>query len=435
MVDILSGIFGLSVLLAIAYLFSTNRKRIQPRIVISGLILQIVLAFLVLGLPALEITGPLRPLFDGANTAVLSLLEFTNHGSKFLFGSLMDQEKSGPIIALQILPVIVFFASLMTILYHLRIMQVIVYSLGLVMQKVIGTSGAESLSAAANIFVGQTEAPILIKPYVAKLTHSELFSVMVGGMATVAGGVFAIYVSLLKDLVPDIAGHLLAASVMSAPATLVIAKIMIPETEQPKTSGATPLDLSRGPDHNIIEAAARGASEGLKLAMNVGSMLLAFIALVALLDAILGGIGSAVGFSEWGHHLVPELLIVDGQTPPLSFSLVLGWLFAPLAWVMGIPWSEAAISGTMLGQKVVLNEFFAYLQLAQVAPQLSPKTAIIMSYALCGFANFTSIAIQIGGIGGLAPSRKSDLARLGIQSIIGGSLAAFMTATIAGVWL
>ena len=429
------GVFGLFIFLAIAYLFSTDRSRISPRVVVSGLILQILLALLVLGIPALEITGPLRPVFDGGNAAVLSLLGFTNAGSEFLFGSLVDKEKSGPIIALQILPTIVFFAALMNILYHLRIIQVIVYVISLVMHKIMGTSGAESLAVAANIFVGQTEAPILIKPYIEKLTRSELFSVMVGGMATVAGGVFAIYVSLLKDLVPDIAGHLLSASVMSAPAALVVAKIMMPEVIRPETSGGMPLDLSKGPDHNVIEAAARGASEGLKLAMNVGAMLLAFIALIALLDTALGHISSMIGFTEWGRHLVPELLMIDGGVPELSFSLILGWLFAPLAWLMGIPWSEAAISGSILGQKIVLNEFFAYLQLSQISSHLSPKTMVIMSYALCGFANFASIAIQIGGIGGLAPSRRSDLAQLGIQSIIGGSLAAFMTAAVAGIWL
>ena len=433
--DRLVGILGLFVILVIAGLLSTDRRRINSRIIISGLILQIGLALLVLGIPALEISGPLRPLFDKGNVIVLSLLDFTNTGSRFLFGSLMDQEKSGPIIALQILPTIVFFAALMTILYHLRVMQVIVYGIGIVMHKLMGTSGAESLSAAANIFLGQTEAPIMIKPYIEKLTQSELFAVMVGGMATVAGGVFAIYVSLLKDLIPDIAGHLLAASVMSAPATLVIAKIMMPEVKDPETMRGASLDLSRGPDYNVIEAATRGASEGLRLAMNVGAMLLAFIALIALLDAILGYIASLIYFTEWGHFLVPELLIVDGKVPELNFSLILGWLFAPLAWFMGIPWKEAALAGSLLGQKIVLNEFIAYLQLAKISSQISPKTAIIMSYALCGFANFTSVAIQIGGIGGLAPSRRSDLARLGIKSIIGGSLAAFMTATIAGILL
>ena len=427
------GVFGLVVFLAIAYLFSTHRRRISPRIVVLGIFLQFVLALLILGVPALGITGPFRPFFDWINTTILSLLQFTNEGSRFLFGDLVSQEKSGPIIAIQVLPTIIFFTALMTIMYHLRIMQVITYAIGVVMHRLMGTSGAESLSAAANIFVGQTEAPIVVKPYIEKLTHSELFAVMVGGMATVAGGVFIIYVNLLRDIVPDIAGHLLAASVMSAPASLVMAKIMIPEVNQPTTAGVTPLDLSRGPDHNMIEAAARGASEGLKLAVNVGAMLLAFIALIALLDHVLGVVGSVIGFSYWGHHFVSELAIVGGQVPPLSFSLVLGWLFAPLAWLMGVPWEEIAIAGSLLGQKIVLNEFIAYLELMKVSSQLSPRTLLIMSYALCGFANFTSIAIQIGGIGGLAPSKKSELAQLGIRSIVGGSLAAFMTACFAGI--
>lgn len=435
--DRFTGLFGIFAFLGIAYLLSTDRKKIRPRVVISGLSLQLLLAFLALGIPSLGIQGPLHSFFSWTNEVVLSLLQFTNSGSEFLFGPLMDKEKSGMIIALQILPVIIFFASLMAILYHLKIMQIIIYTIGIVMHRLMGTSGAESLSASANIFFGQTEAPLLIKPYIQNLTQSELFSVMVGGMATVAGGVLIIYVSLLEKVIPNIAGHLIAASVMSAPAALLIAKIMIPETQRPETSATTPLDLSsKSPYQNIIEAAANGASDGLKLAFNVGAMLLAFIALISLANSLLGSFGSLIQFSEWGHHLVPKSFMIDSQqVPPLSLSLIFGWAFSPIAWLMGIPWDELAIAGSLLGEKIVINEFVAYLHLAEISSQVSPKTAVILSYALCGFANFTSIAIQIGGIGGIAPSRCSDLAKLGIRSIIGGSLAAFMTATIAGILL
>ena len=434
--DRLIGVFGIFAFLGIAYLFSNHRKKINPRIIISGLSLQILMALLALGIPALGINGPLSPFFNWFNEIILLLLQFTNSGSEFLFGPLMDQKKYGFIVALQILPVIVFFSSLIGILYHLKVMQVIVYLIGVVMHKLMGTSGAESLSASANIFFGQTEAPLIIKPYINKLTQSELFSVMVGGMATVAGGVFVIYVSLLRDTIPNIASHLLAASVMSAPAALLIAKIMIPETQKTETSGNTPLNISKeSPSHNMIEAAARGATDGLQLALNVGAMLLAFIALIALLNSFIGSFGEIIDFNEWGHHLVPDLLLIDGKAPPLSLSIVLGWIFAPIAWLMGIPWNDLAISGSLLGQKIVINEFVAYLELSKISAQLNPKTSIILSYALCGFANFSSIAIQIGGIGGIAPKRQSDLAQLGIRAIIGGSLAAFMTAAIAGILL
>ncbi|MCB0390838.1 MAG: hypothetical protein KDD58_06100 [Bdellovibrionales bacterium] len=431
----LVSLLGLVCLVAMAYAISKHRKHVDFRIVATGLGLQLILALLVLGVPGLGIPGPFRGAFELANDFIVSLLNFTVQGSKFIFGDLLDVKKSGFIFAFQVLPTIIFMASVMAIFYHLGIMQKIVSLIAVVMQKVMKTSGAETLSVAANIFVGQTEAPLMIKPFVAKMTRSELLAVMIGGMATVAGGVMAAYVGLLKDRIPDIAGHLLTASIMSAPAALAISKILLPETEKPETMGAVPQDVEGEKYSNIIEAAAQGAGEGLYLALNVGAMLLAFIAIIAGADALLGAIGGLINFHEWGGALTPDLMLKPGELPQLNLSLVLGWLFSPIAFLLGIPVSEIGLAGSLLGQKIVLNEFVAYLNLSQVGEQLSDRTTIILSYALCGFANFSSIAIQIGGIGGIAPSRKKDLAQLGIKSVIGGSLAAFMTAAIAGILL
>jgi CNT family concentrative nucleoside transporter len=307
----------------------------------------------------------------------------------------------------------------MTVLDHLGAMQIVVRGFAWVMQRSMETSGPETLSAAGNIFVGQTEAPLLIKPFVEGLTRSELMAVMTGGFATVAGGVLAAYVGMLVAFFPDIAGHLIAASVMSAPAALVIAKIMIPETGEPETLGELDLSVEK-PDVNVIDAASRGASEGLHLALNVGAMLLAFIALVAMVNALIAWGGATVG--------------LEG----LTLQSILGWLLAPLAWMLGVPWTDAATVGSLLGIKTVLNEFVAYLGLADIlagGSGISARSAVIATYALSGFANFSSIAIQIGGIGGIAPSRRHDLSRLGLRAMIGGSLAAFMTAAIAGMLL
>lgn len=428
----LIGILGLLTLLGIAYLLSSNRQKIDRRILFWGTGLQLILALIVLGIPSLGFDGPLRFVFAWANDAVIQLIAFTDEGTRFIFGPLADPGKSGGFIfAVQVLPTIIFFSSFVGIAYHLGVMQKVIDVLAKVMQKTMGTSGAESLSAAANIFVGQTEAPLVVKPFLSKMTQSELMAVMTGGMATVAGGVLAAYVGLLKDHVADIAGHLLTASVLSAPAALVMAKLIIPETEKAETLGTLPKTQGEK-DVNVIEAAARGAGDGVTLAINVGSMLLAFIALIALFNAILGGLGGFIGFENWGAGLVPEALLVEGKAQ-LSLQVIFGWFFAPLAWLMGIPWSEAMTAGALLGEKVAVNEFIAYLHLSQLAEQLSERTMIILSYALCGFANFSSIAIQIGGIGSIAPERRSDLAKLGIRAVIGGSLAAFMTATIAGI--
>ena len=324
--------------------------------------------------------------------------------------------RTGAFVAFNVLPTIIFFASVMTVLYHLGVMQKVVGGIAWVMQRTMRTSGAETLSAAGNIFVGQTEAPLLVKPFVDRMTRSELMAVMTGGFATVAGGVMAAYAGMLVGFFPDIAGHLMAASVMSAPAALVVAKLMVPEEEKAETAGEFRTKLER-PDVNVIEAAARGASEGLKLALNVGAMLLAFLAMIALLNAVLGWAAGLVG--------------IEG----LTLERILGWLLAPVAWAMGVPWAEAAPVGSLMGIKTVANEFVAFLGLAERMGQggLSTRAATIATYALSGFANFSSIAIQIGGIGGIAPRRRRDLARLGLRAMIGGSIAAFMTAAIAGV--
>ncbi|MBE8221975.1 MAG: NupC/NupG family nucleoside CNT transporter [Bdellovibrionales bacterium] len=426
----LISFLGLFVLIFVAYLLSENKKAIKFKPVLIACLLQITLGVLVLGIPSIGFNGPLRPLFSAINQAFVALLSFTNEGSQFLFGPLVDVKKSGFIIGLQILPVILFFSSLISILYYLGVIQKMVKWIAIIMQKTMGTSGAESLSAAANIFAGQTEAPLIIKPYIDKMTRSELNALMVGGMATVAGGILAVYVGLLISSIPDIAGHLITASVMSAPAALAIAKIMVPETKTPETLGKFP-ETFKSSDSNIIEAASNGASEGLKLAFNVAAMLLVFIALIALCNSMLTTVGQWANFQDWGKSFVPTSLLQNGQAQ-LSLQVILSWVFAPFAFIMGIPWSEAFLAGSLLGEKVVLNEFISYLHLSKMTSELSERTVIILSYALSGFANFASIGIQIGGIGGIAPRRKSDLAKLGIKALIGGSLAAFMTACIAG---
>lgn len=415
-------LFGLFLFVLFAYSLSKQRSKIDWRLVTWGFGLQLTLCLLVLGIPFLGIDGPARFLFEWTSRGVNAVLNYTLEGSKFLFGDLVDTKKSGFIIAFQVLPTIIFMASLMSVLYHLKIMQVVIRGTAWVMQKSMKTSGAETLSAAANIFVGQTEAPLVVKPFIQKMTQSELFCVMTGGMATVAGGVLAAYVGLLRDRIPDIAGHLLTASVLSAPAALAFAKIMIPETQRSETQGQLPKDSEESPHANVIDAAASGASEGLGLALNVGAMLLAFIALIALVNGVLGGFGELFHFKAWAQQ-------------DLSVQMILGWIFSPLALLMGVPLDEMTIAGSLLGEKVVLNEFFAYVHLAEVSQNLSDRSVVILSYALCGFANFSSIAIQLGGIGGLAPERRKEMALLGIRSIIAGSLACFSTACVASFFI
>ncbi|HSK20747.1 MAG TPA: nucleoside transporter C-terminal domain-containing protein [Longimicrobiales bacterium] len=441
----LVSVIGMITLLFIAWLLSVNRAMIPWRVVLWGLGLQIVFALLILKTPAGE------AFFTWINTVIVSLLGFTEAGARFLFGNLVVNNvpvgvgepgsgaftptagmvaNTGAFFAFNVLPTIVFFSSLMTMLYYLGIMQAVVKGMAWVMMRTMKTSGAETLSAAGNIFLGQTEAPLLIKPYVAGMTMSELMAVMTGGFATVAGGVMAAFVGMLIFYFPDIAGHLMAASVMSAPAALVFAKIIWPETEEPVTRGTLKVEVEKI-DSNVLDAAARGAGEGLHLAMNVGAMLLAFIALIALLNALIGWIGGVTQLTDF-FQSIGWL----AATQPLSLDSILGWLLAPLAWLMGVPWADAPEVGSLIGIKTAVNEFVAYLQLSAMLSgdtALSPRSIVIATYALCGFANFSSIAIQIGGIGGIAPSRRSDLARIGLRAMIAGSLAAFMTATIAGI--
>ncbi|CAH2215187.1 NupC/NupG family nucleoside CNT transporter [Tepidibacter aestuarii] len=400
------SLIGIFVLLGICYLISENKKKIDIKLVGMGIGMQVLFAFLILK------TGAGRAVFEKLSEFVTVLLDFTKAGSSFLFGGLVSDINSfGFIFAFQVLPTIIFFSSLMSVLYHLGVMQFIIKYIAGFMAKLMGTSGAESLSAAANIFVGQTEAPLVIKPYIEKMTRSELNAIMIGGMATVAGGVMAGYVGMGVD-----AGHLIAASVMSAPAALVAAKIIVPETEEPVTKGNVEFEVEKV-DANIIDAAARGASEGLQLALNVAGMLLAFVALIAMVNGGIEAVGSAVG--------------IHG----LTLETILGYACAPLAYIMGIPSQDIVTAGSLLGQKTVINEFVAYANLSEHIANgtLQPRTITILTYALCGFANFSSIAVQLGGIGGLAPKRRGELAQLGIKALVGGTVAAFLTASIAGM--
>ena len=430
--DILFGLVGLAGLVGIAFLFSQNRRKIDWRLVGIGLLLQLIFALFVLKVPGGE------DVFNLISRFFVTLINFTFEGAAFVFGILSSQEQMEQLLpvemknlgfafifAFQVLPTIIFFSSLMSVLYHLGIMQKVVEGMARVMAKTMRVSGSESLSVAANVFIGQTEAPLVIRPYIATMTQSELLTLMVGGMATIAGGVLAAYVSILggTDLQSQImyAKHLLSASIMAAPATMVIAKILMPETEKSETKDHVKIKVEKK-TVNVIDAAATGAADGLKLALNVGAMLLAFISIIAMFNYILESLGDVSGINS---------LIGN----PLNLNLILGYLLAPLAWLIGVPWGDTTQVGALIGQKIVINEFIAYLELGKMIKldMLSDKAIIISTYALCGFANFSSIAIQIGGIGGIAPNRRTDLARFGIRAVLGGSLATLMTATIAGV--
>ncbi|MBU8683333.1 NupC/NupG family nucleoside CNT transporter [Bacillus haynesii] len=403
--NILWGLLGILAIFAIAFLLSEHKSKINIRTILIGLAIQLLFGFIVLKWE----TG--RELFLSFTKAVQHLVNYANEGISFLFGPLLQVGDSAA-FALSVLPVIIFFSSLIAVLYHLGIMQIIIRFIGGGLAKLLGTSKTESLSAAANIFVGQTEAPLVIKPFIANLTKSELFAVMTGGLASVAGSVLFGYALLGVPL-----EYLLAASFMAAPAGLIMAKMLIPETEKPKIEEK---DIQMAEDEdaaNVIDAAAKGASTGLSLALNVGAMLLAFVALIAVLNGILGGIGGWFGFKD------------------LSLEFILGYVFAPLAFVIGVPWDEAVQAGSFIGQKLVLNEFVAYSNFAPMFDQLSVKTASIISFALCGFANLSSVAILLGGLGGMAPSRRSDIARLGLKAVAAGTLANLTSAAIAGMFI
>ncbi len=434
----LISLLGMVVLLGLAWLLSEDKRKIPWKLVAWGMGLQLIFALLILK------TVPGQWFFQQLTDAVNVILGFTEEGARFIFGGLvannvpvgtpLGDPSMGPVpaegatqfahigayFAFFVLPTIIFFSSLMSLLYHLGIMQAFVKAVAWVMQRTMKTSGAETLSVAANIFVGQTEAPLMIRPYVNKMTQSELMAVMTGGFATIAGGVMAAYVGMLRHVFPDIAGHLIAASVMSAPAALVVAKIMIPEREQSMTTGTVRLKVEKD-TVNVVDAAAQGASVGLKLALNVGAMLLAFISLLAMANYL---VGAAAGW--FGAENV-------------TLQLLMGYLYWPIAWVMGIPSGECLLAGQLLAERVVLNEFVSYLHLSSILTTdgsgLSYRSMVILIYALCGFANFGSIAIQLGGIGGIAPDRRKDLARVGMRAMIAGLIATHMTATIAGILL
>ncbi len=427
------GVLGLAAMLLIAYLMSYDRRRINWRLVATGLALQAAFGFLVLR------TEPGRWFFAFVGDVVTGVLGFVVNGASFVFGNLVERNvpvgvpdasgnlvdqsarlvaQTGGLFGFKVLPTIIFFSALMSVLYYLGVMQLVVKGIAWVMQRTLGTSGAETLSASGNIFLGQTEAPLLIKPFVQRMTQSELITVMIGGFATVAGGVMAAYVAMLSGRFPGIAGHLLAASVMNAPAGLLLAKMIRPETDVPVTRDSLHIEVERT-DSNVIEAAASGALTGLQLALNVGAMLMAFIALIAMLNFGIGWVGQHAGL------------------PGLSLEVILGTLLRPLAWVMGVPWQDTQYVGSLIGIKTVLNEFVAYSRFADdlsgAAIAIQPRSAVILAYALLGFANFSSIAIQIGGIGGLAPERRGEIARFGLRAMVAGNLAAFMSASWAGM--
>lgn len=416
--SILFGFMGLAVLIGIATLFSDNRKMIDWKLVGGGVGLQLVFALMVIVMPG----G--RQFFEAISKVFVTIISFASDGAIFVFGTIGDPASNlGFIFAFQVLPTIIFFASLMSVLYHIGIMQKIVQAMAWVMFKILRISGSESLSVAANVFVGQTEAPLVVRPYIERMTQSELLTMMVGGMATIAGGVLAAYITMLgggdEALRIYYAKHLLSASVMAAPATIVLAKILKPEMEESMTRGSVRVHVEKTAT-NVIEAAANGAADGVRLALNVGGMLIAFIALIALINYPLGLLGSITGMES-------------ALGEPLSLSLILGYILAPLAWVIGVPMQDVVTVGGLIGEKIVTNEFVAYSSLNQIQDSLTPKALLISTYALCGFANFSSIAIQLGGIGGLAPERRPDIARFGLKAVMGGALATMMTATIAGV--
>ncbi|MDX2267072.1 MAG: nucleoside transporter C-terminal domain-containing protein [Bryobacter sp.] len=399
--DRFTGLLGIAAILALCYLLSTARSHIRPRLLFWGLGLQFTFAVLVL-------RTPFGQVFQAASTAVNALLHYSEEGAAFLFGEQLGKS-SGPysvIFAFQVLPIVIFIASLFSVLYYFGVMQVVIRAMARLMRRTMGGSGAESTNVAASIFMGQTEAPLTIRPFLGGLTESELFTIMASGMSHVSGAVMAAYVKFADVSIE----HLLTAVIMTAPATLLLAKMLVPETGEPVTAGEVKIEVEK-PGINVIDAAARGAGDGLQLALNIGAMLIAFLSLIALLNGILQGVG------------LPTL-----QT-------ILGYAFAPVSWLLGVAWKDCQTVGQFLGTRLVLNEFVAFIELGKLKATLDPKSFTIATFALCGFANLSSIAIQVGGIGALAPSRKSDIARLGLRAVLAGTLANFMSACIAGILL
>ncbi|ARK30197.1 NupC/NupG family nucleoside CNT transporter [Halalkalibacter krulwichiae] len=397
------GIFGILTVFAIAFLFSSNKKAINLKTILGGLAIQVGFAIIVLKWEA----G--FAFLQWLTLGISAIIDYANEGIEFLFGGLFQAEGIGFVFAFQVLTVVIFFSSLISILYYIGLMQKVIQFLGGFLSKILGTSRTESMSAAANIFVGQTEAPLVVRPFIEKMTKSELFAVMTGGLASVAGSVLIGYSLLGVPL-----EYLLAASFMAAPAGLIMAKMIMPETETSQTSDKVMIDRDME-SANVIDAAAKGASVGLNLALNIGAMLLAFIALIALINGLLGVIGGWFNFEG------------------LTLELILGYLFSPLAFAIGVPWSEAIMAGGFIGQKLVLNEFVAYASFAPQMDSLSGKTVAVISFALCGFANISSVGILLGGLGNLAPNRRADIARLGMKSVLAGMLASLLSAAIAGM--
>jgi concentrative nucleoside transporter, CNT family len=432
--DYLRGLIGIAVLISIAFLLSGNRKKIDWRLVATGIILQIIIAILI------SKVAIVRQGFEAVGSGFVKFLSFASNGAEFLFGDLAKnsdvsggtRHNLGFLFAFQALPTVIFFSAVTAGLYYLGILQKIVFVFAWIMAKTMRLSGAESLSAAGNVFLGQTEAPLLVRPFIANMTQSEMLCLMTGGMATIAGSVMGAYITFLGGTDPDqlvkFATYLLCASIMNAPAAIVMAKIFLPETEPEKIDRSLKVNKETI-GVNIIDALATGAADGLKLALNIGGMLLAFIAVIYAMNWILvDGIGSWTGLNEWVTQST------NGTFTGFSLQYIFGQVFRVFAFAMGVSWSEALQVGSLLGQKMVINEFVAYLSLADMkaAGQLSEKSIIISAYAICGFANFSSIAIQIGGIGGMAPNRQSDLSRLGMKALLAASLATMLSGTIAG---
>lgn len=443
----LTGLLGVCMLIGLAFAVSSHRRSVSWRLVVAGVLLQAALAFLLLRFP------PIAAGFQWLAKGVTQVISFADAGIIFIFGDKLI-DASGPwgfIFAVKVLPLIIFFAALMSVLYHLGVMQRVVALVAWLLRRTLGITGAEALSAAANIFVGQTEAPLTVKPYIATMTRSQLMAVMVGGFATIAGSVMAAYIVMLGDafgqltvatngLTGDAAAaaladgrtnfaiHIMTASVMSAPAGLVMAKIMLPETQTPRPESVTALLGGEKPTANVVDAAALGATDGLKLALNVAAMLIAFVALLALINWPLAALSDLPSVAAWraAHGL-----------PPFTLQTLLGWVLTPLAWLMGAPWADAPDLGALLGTQIIATEFVAYLDLAASLKdgRISPRTAAIATYCLCGFANIASIGIQIGGLSAMAPERRSDLAALAPRAMLAGALACWMTGAIASVFL